>query len=201
MVLGLQSDMKKFPFLIAALLVCTVSFAQFTTTIQWYDGGGTHRGDTIYYNPDQKLRWDDFRGRSGQNSMAAAITESGFGYRMSMQSTNGRTQVVIIVYCYFNKRNSWFRKNMNTDYALTHEQHHFDITWINTCLFVKKLKAAKLTTGNYSAVVDSIYDECYDSLDSMQDEYDGQTSNGRIRKVQGAWNRKIDKMLAELVIN
>ncbi len=90
---------------------------------------------------------------------------------------------------------------MNTDYALTHEQHHFNITWINTCLFVKKLKAAKLTAGNYSAVVDSIYDECYDSLDTMQDEYDGQTSNGRIRKVQGAWNRKIDKMLAELVIN
>lgn len=193
--------MKKHFLLILLILACRFSFGQLTVTIHWYEGNPGSKGDTIYYDPGRKLAWSDFKGWPDHNSMAAAITESGFGYRMAMQSRNGKTNLRITIYCYFNKRTSWVKKNMDTDYALTHEQHHFDITYINTSLFAQKLKAAKFTLGNYTNLVDNIYDECYGALRTMQDEYDGQTSNGRINKVQSDWNQKIDRQLAGLIIN
>lgn len=193
--------MKKQFLLILLILAFHFSFAQLTVTVQWYDADPDSRGDTIYYDPGNKLVWSDFKGRPDYSSMAAAITESGFGYRMAMQSRNGQTNLRITIYCYFNKRTSWVKKNMDTDYALTHEQHHFDITYINTSLFAQKLKAAKFTLGNYTSLVDKIYDECYEALRTMQDAYDGQTANGRIKKIQSEWNQKIDQKLAGLIIN
>lgn len=90
---------------------------------------------------------------------------------------------------------------MNSDYALMHEQHHFDITYINACLFIQKLKAAHFTSNNYEVLVDQIHDECYEALGKMQDDYDGQTMNGRLPKVQLSWNKKIDKELSLLITN
>lgn len=181
------------------ILLCHVSPAQVTTIIQWHNIDAVDSGDTIYYNKHKKLVWNDFKGRPDNNSMAAAITESGFGYKMAMQRFGGRTTIVITVFCYFNKRKSWVKKNMDTEYALLHEQHHFDITYINTCLFIQKLRAAQFTVNNYASLVDSIHDECYNALDTMQDQYDGQTSNGRIKTVQFEWNKKIDRMLADII--
>lgn len=193
--------MKKYFLVILLTFLFGLSYAQVTTTIQWQTVNRNQQGDTIYYDPGRKLAWNDFRGKPDNNSPAAAITESGFGYRMSMQYLNGRTNIIITVFCYFNKKKSWVKRDMDTDYALLHEQHHFDITYINACMFVKKLNAAKFTSGNYLALVDSIHDECYRAMDAMQDDYDGQTSNGRLKKVQSDWNRKIDKMLADVTTN
>jgi hypothetical protein len=191
---------KQFLFILLLVAGC-VSYAQFTVSINWYEGNAGEKNDTIYYDHDRKLEWNDFKGWPDHNSMAAAITESGFGYRMSMQSKNGRINIEITVYCYFNKKRSWVKRGMDTNYALTHEQHHFDITYINTCLFIVKLKAASFTAGNYVSLVDTIYDDCYEALRKMQDEYDGQTSNGRSKKIQADWNKKIDRMLAGFIIN
>ena len=90
---------------------------------------------------------------------------------------------------------------MKTAYALLHEQHHFDITFINTSLFIQKLNAAKLTKSNFNSLVERIYDECFAALNKMQDEYDDETSNGRIVAVQELWNKKIDAQLATLTTN
>ncbi|MEO6539441.1 MAG: hypothetical protein ABIN74_00565 [Ferruginibacter sp.] len=183
------------------LLLASVSVhAQFNVTIKWQPIKGSS-GDTIYYDPERKLEWDDFKGRPVASSPAAAITESGFGYKMSMQSVNRRTNVVITVFCYFNKRHSWVKKDMDNDYALLHEQHHYDITYINACLFIQKLKEARFNSGNYDYLVEKIHDESFKALEKMQDDYDGQTSNGRINRMQHFWNKKIDQQLEALIIN
>jgi hypothetical protein len=187
-------------FFILVMLGSSV-YAQFKVTIRWQQIKEGNEGDTIYYDPGRKLVWSDFKGRPDASSPAAAITESGFGYKMTMQSYNHKTNVVITVYCYFNKKKSWVKNNIDADYALLHEQHHYDITYINTCLFIKKLKEAQFNLGNYNYLVDKIHDESFEALDKMQDDYDGQTSNGRIKHRQTAWNRKIDRQLAELIIN
>ena len=49
--------------------------------------------------------------------------------------------------------------------------------------------------------LDKIHDECFAALDKMQNEYDGETSNGRISRMQTIWNKKIDKQLAEITTN
>lgn len=188
---------KLLPFLL--FFVSSAAYAQFNVTIQWNEIKPGNGGDTIYYDPERKLVWDDFRGKPVASSPAAAITESGFGYRMSMHSRNRVTNVVITVFCYFNKRNSWVKKNMDSDYALLHEQHHYDITYINAVRFVQKLREAQLNRSNYEYLVEKIHDESFAALDKMQDEYDGQTYNGRSNHMQSVWNKKIDQQLAALV--
>ena len=187
--------------LIIFLLAGSSVYAQFTVTIKWQPIKRGNAGDTIYYDPEKKLDWADFKGRPVAVSPAAAITESGFGYKMSMQSLNKKTNVVITVFCYFNKQHSWVKKDMDSDYALLHEQHHYDITYINACLFMQKLKDAQMNLGNYNYLVEKIHDESFEALEQMQNEYDGQTYNGRINRIQNTWNKKIDQQLAALIIN
>lgn len=188
-------------FFIMLFFVSSNAYAQFTVTIQWQYIKSGNSGDTIYYDEDKKLTWSDFKGRPVAASPAAAITESGFGYRMSMNSVNRKTNVVITVFCYFNKKNSWVKKGMENDYALQHEQNHFNITYINAWLFVQKLKEAQLNMGNFNYLVEKIHDESFEALDKMQNDYDGQTSNGRINRLQNIWNKKIEQQLAEIITN
>lgn len=195
-----MTPMIKNTLLIILLLASGSAGAQFTVTIKWQPIKG-NSGDTIYYDPERKLDWDDFKGRPVASSPAAAITESGFGYKMSMQSHNRKTNVVITVFCYFNKNHSWVKRDMDSEYALLHEQHHYDVTYINACLFIQKLKEAPFNSGNYDYLVEKIHDESFKALEKMQDDYDSQTSNGRINRMQNFWNKKIDQQLETLIIN
>lgn len=174
---------------------CLFTNAQFTASVRWQSIDLANAGDSIYYDIYRKLTWKDFQGKPDSKSPAAAITESGFGYKMNMESYGNKTRVEITVFCYFNKKTSWVKSGMDTDYALTHEQHHYDITYINTCRFIEKLRKAPLNKGNFNYLVEKIYDECFLALDKMQDEYDGETSNGRIERKQRDWNKKIDQLL------
>ncbi len=183
------------------LFVSCSAFAQLTVTIQWQPIKPGYAGDTIYYKPAQKLTWVDFKGRPDAASPAAAITESGFGYNMTMNSFNKKMNVVITIFCYFNKMKSWVKKDMNTDYALLHEQHHYDITYINTCLFIQKLRQASFTKENFNSLVEKIHDTCFNAMSKMQDDYDGETRNGRISSIQANWNKKVDLQLAALPTN
>ena len=90
---------------------------------------------------------------------------------------------------------------MDSEYALLHEQHHYDITYINACLFIQKLKEAQFNRGNFNILVDKIHDACFDALGKMQDAYDGETLNGRVESQQKSWNKKIDEQLAALITN
>ena len=181
-----------------SLLFCGVAFAQTTVNVRWQPVDERTAGDSIFYSSARKLVWKDFKGRPDAASPAAAITESGFGYKLTMNSLNNRTSINITVFCYFNKRKSWVKAGMNTNYALLHEQHHFDITYINTVAFIQKLKEAHFSQHNYQLVVDRIHDECFNALEKMQNDYDGETSNGRIKPVQEFWNKKIDNLLTSL---
>lgn len=190
----------KYLFVGFTLLMTQAAHAQLTTTISWR-GTNTRNSDTIYYSPDTKLAWNDFRGRPDSRSIAAAITSSGFGYTCSMRSRNKQGGLSISVYCFYDKNRSWVKSNAANDYALIHEQHHFDITYLATCLFMRKLRAASFTMENYTDLLDEIYNESYDELERMQNDYDGKTMNGRLKDVQAEWNNKIDRELGSTVIN
>jgi hypothetical protein len=181
------------PVFIVASLTC---LAQVTVKINWQGHIPAAKSDTIYYSANKKLTWADFKGKPDPQSNATAITSSGFGYLASMVSVNGKTDISVTVYCYFSKPKSWVKTTSN--YALNHEQHHFDVTYIVTNLFIKKLQAAKFTRKNYDNLVEKIYNESCRQLEQMQNDYDGQTSNGRLKNMQLEWNNKIENELSFL---
>ncbi len=191
--------MIKYSLCFILFLVSSFSYAQVTVTIQWQKDNVRNAGDTILYNPNKKLVWDDFQGNPDRHSIAAAVTESGFGYRLGMQySSSGKANIVITVLCFFNKSKSWVKPGMASEYALLHEQHHFDLTYIQACLFFQKLKAAEFTVDNCPSLLDKINAACYEELNKMQNDYDGQTKNGQLKNIQAQWNKRIDLQLASI---
>jgi hypothetical protein len=177
------------------------AWAQLRVNVDWQDnryGGG---GDSLYYDMSRKLVWDDFEGRPENRSIAAAVTSSGFGYTQKLHVVDGKGTLTIRVSCFFLRPKSWVKPGMDVDYTLTHEQHHFDITYLATHVFIQKLRSANITIDNCNELVERIYDESFREMQEHQDEYDGQTHNGQLKNIQMAWNRRIEGQLADLVIN
>ncbi|MGC4102641.1 hypothetical protein [Ferruginibacter sp.] len=180
------------------LLIGEKAVAQTVATVRWSAYHPSEKSDTIYYDPAKKLIWRNFKGTAGEPAEAAALTSSGFGYDAMVRMSGGRITIIIDVYCYFSKERSWVRKGYETDYALNHEQHHFDVTYIVANNFINKLNKAAFTAGNYSDLIEKIYRESCNELDKMQNDYDGQTSNGRLKDIQDEWNKKINQQLSLL---
>lgn len=196
----LTINMKHFVFVYFAFtsVLCN---AQATVNVKWSSYKPPVNGDTIYYRNTQKLVWKDFKGTPEKGSDATAITSSGFGYTAGAKYKDGKTDIAITVYCYFSKQNSWVLKGKETDYALNHEQHHFDVTYIVANAFFQKLKTAKFTWQNYNQLLDKIYTESMNELEKMQNTYDSETRNGRLTDVQSRWNKKIDDQVKLLPTN
>lgn len=190
------------PLFFLVFICCTAAArAQLTTIVKWQNSKFSSRSDTIYYDPARKLNWNDFRGNPDMRSEAAAITAAGFGYNMTLSTVDDKGELVIVVNCYFSKPKSWVKRQFANDYALNHEQQHFDITYIAARRFVDRLRKANFTISNYLALVDKLHDESYADLQQMQNAYDGETSNGRLEKVQEKWNQRVMGQLAALAIN
>jgi hypothetical protein len=199
--LGFSTVSMKYFFSILFVFSYITGNAQATVTVKWSPHKPSAASDTIYYSPAQKLTWSDFKGKPEPGSDATAITSSGFGYMAGVKYKNGQANISITVYCYFSKQSSWVIKGKESDYALNHEQHHFDVTYIVAHSFFKKLKEAVFTWSNYNQLLDAIYRSSMKELETMQNKYDGETRNGRLPNIQTKWNAKIDEQLKALVIN
>lgn len=185
-------------YLLSFILLLSTSAlqAQLTTNVQWTNQSSMSSSDVIYYDAANSLVWDDFVCKPPQdNSRIAAITMSGFGYSASMRSNGSRGQLNIKVYCFFNKNKSWVKPGKTTNYILTHEQHHFDISYIAANIFIDKIQNAVMTPANYNTILPRIYNESIEIMNKMQDEYDGQTRNGQEKELQEKWNRFIDSKI------
>lgn len=187
----------KYFLLLIVVLSCGQLFAQpLTVNVILVQRTAPESSDSIYYSPNRKLTWADFKGQPVAGSPAAAITNSGFGFGMGTYTKGGKTQINISINGSFNKSLSWVKPAYANEYVLNHEQHHFDLTWYCTVQFYKKLKAAVLTPNNYRDVITKIYTESYTLLRQLQDAYDSETNNGILKDKQALWNKKIDSLLA-----
>ena len=148
--------------------------------------------EIIYYDAKEKLIWNDFEGPSRDEGTVAAMTVSGFGYQAGIKTSGGKGQLNISVYCYFSKDKSWVKPGKTTPYILTHEQHHFDVSYIAACIFIDKLQSSVFTNSNFNTLIPRIYNESCAIMNKMQDDYDGQTRNGQLKEEQARWNILID---------
>lgn len=180
-------------------LFATKAQGQTVTNVYWTQETTMPANQTIYYNPAKPLVWDDFQGAPTLTGRVAAITMSGFGYKASSRSGNGKEEINISIYCYFSKPKSWVKPDKKNDYILSHEQHHFDISYLVATMFAEKLKQQNLSFQNVNTILPKIYKECTDLLDKMQDEYDGQTQNGQLKDEQMKWHKTLLSRLASVL--
>jgi hypothetical protein len=154
----------------------------------------------ICYMPGNKLTIDDFNGRPAENSAAVAITSSGFSFKAGFKSSGSKAKLIITVSCNFDKNLSWMKEHGKNDYILRHEQHHFDISYLSTLAFIKKLKQADFTINNYREQLQALHTAAMQDMEQLQHQYDGETHNGQLKEQQQVWNRKIEERLVEIAV-
>lgn len=155
-------------------------------------------GDTIYYDFNTRLSWQDFRGEVPSGAPWGAMTASGFSFNSSMVEEENEIEIYVGVYTFFTKHDSWKKPAVNSGYHLEHEQHHFDITRLYAQKMVQEIKKAHFTIGNYRKLLYSIFDKVYNESIATQHEYDNQTKNSLDIEKQEEWNKKITAEIKKL---
>ena len=147
--------------------------------------------DYIDWRPDQKLTWEDFKGRPEQGADRAALSfiqiHADFGYKNNTLTWH--------ITCRFNKKKSWGKTK--TDYILAHEQLHFDITEAHARILNQRLSAYRYNAGTFQQDLDKIYNSTMKEENQMQQAYDRESNHSIIAGKQAEWQEKIKKLLAE----
>ena len=147
--------------------------------------------DTIYYDFNRKLTWSDFKGKPDENHFGGAVTASGFAFDSKMNYDGRNIYLDIEVYTFFIKNDSWKKPQINSEYHLLHEQHHFDITRMGAEKLVDELAKANFTKDNYNSLLTSIFEKVYKENSDVQHLYDKETIHSIDTVKQKEWNNKI----------
>ena len=149
--------------------------------------------DTIYWQSNYKLKWEDFQGIPDSSSRNGAISLPGIKYHLSANDDSFNVKVI----CFFIKSKSW-SKFKNSDTLLMHEQGHFNIAE----LFARKLRKAyavyKFNVQTVGKDIDKLFILNKLERTEMDMEYDKETNFSRNRKEQLLWNKKIEIELNNL---
>ena len=154
--------------------------------------------DTIYYSVNRPLTWNDFKGTPDNNSPGGAITASGFAFTANMNIVGNDIYLTVKVFTFFSKKNSWKKPNINSDYHLLHEQHHFDITRLSAEKFYSELLKANFTINNYQKLLSSLFNKAFDENSVLQNQYDSETRHSINTSEQLKWNDKIEQEVKSL---
>jgi predicted secreted Zn-dependent protease len=149
--------------------------------------------DTIYWNANRKLKWEDFKGKPDNNTNLLAMTQAGIGYEVACN--NGELKLKI--YCYFNVHKSW-TKETDSDELLRHEQVHFDITELYTRMLRKKVSELSDPCGKDIKELDKSYSSIFKACADRQDDYDRESEHSLNDAQQKMWKEKVDLELKAL---
>jgi len=155
-----------------------------------------HEGDTIYYSPKRPLTWEDFQSKIPGSKFDAEVFPT-IGYEEHTEINKGIISVRVTLKVALPKSASWAKESSRTDYALNHEQRHFDIAKIAAERFMKKVEQENLPVDNYDGYINVDYLDAYREMSNMQKLYDSETRHGSNQAAQQQWNEKIDKELGK----
>ncbi len=155
--------------------------------------------DTIYYDPNKLLTWKDFKGTPDDKHYGGAVTASGYAFDADIKVEGKVIYLNIGVYVFFLKSESWKKLNINSDYHLLHEQHHFDITRLGAENFIKQLAGSKFTKDNYEKILNSVFEKSYNENTALQNKYDSESNHSINRTQQLLWNDKIAAEIKKLL--
>lgn len=156
------------------------------------------KSDTIYYDTSRLLSWKDFQGVPDNHHYGGAITASGYAFNSDIKMEGKIIYMNIGVYVYFNKKQSWKKPSIISEYHLLHEQHHFDITRIAAEKFIVAVSKAKFTRDNYTQVLNTLFDQSYNECSRLQQQYDRETAHSINKEEQLRWNELISAMVKKL---
>lgn len=151
--------------------------------------------DTVFYDPNRPLTWDDFRAAPPVNNRYAAQIMPGVSYAGKSDVNKGTVNVRLKLKVFMLKSQSWVKPIGHNDYALNHEQRHFDIARLGMEEFKRALNPDSLSLNDYNSNIQYRYIEMYRELGKRQQQYDDETRHGIDQGAQARWNAQIDAEL------
>lgn len=136
---------------------------------------------------EEKLTWDDFRGLPPPfQKWGAAISSNVY---LKYDTANKRFEA----FAGQNNQQSWVKnRTRRSNYALNHEQYHFNITELHS-----RMMNAYLQQNQDKNEVEYIGElkTIRNALNAMQNEYDAETNHGLNVSEQSRWEYKTDSLL------
>lgn len=155
--------------------------------------------DTVFYKPERKLNWNDFRGNNNRpGSKFAAAVFSSMSYEGNSRMAGKHLQVSIDIKVFMVKSMSWGKPEARNAYTLSHEQTHFDITRIVAERFKEKLKKMNLTIEDYDSQIQYEFLETFREMNTEQEKYDGDSRHGINTQVQTEWTNRISSEIVKI---
>ena len=159
----------------------------------YHDNSGSE-GDSVYYDVNRPLMWNDFQSQV-YNSRYDAEVFPVLGYDEHTEINNGTIYLKLEIKVCLPKSACWVRDGSRNDYALNHEQRHFDIVKIIAERFKRNISQENLPVSNFDGPINVAYLEALREMNKLQRQYDHETIHGSNQSAQQAWNEKIDEEL------
>lgn len=153
--------------------------------------------DKIFWK-ENALTWEDFRAEPDRNSTFQANTSAGLSYSWGIRNENGAVTLKYEVESYFNPNNSWvFPESRGSEYLLSHEQLHFDITELHARKLRKKLSGIKVEdlSKDPRKELNRLYKNIETERNAMQLKYDRETNHSINREAEASWQIYVRKEL------
>jgi len=156
--------------------------------------------DSLFYQPHRKLRWSDFKATPPLRGPSGAVSYTSFAYEGSSLQRKDTLQINLTLQVFFVKSASWVKSFAKDDFALEHEQLHFDITWLVALRFQQRIKNIELTVEDFDSIIQYQYIESFREMNKLQEAYDRETNHGQDAGAQQHWKRSIRDALATLTV-
>ncbi|MEO8759283.1 MAG: DUF922 domain-containing protein [Bacteroidia bacterium] len=152
------------------------------------------REETMTWQKNRKLTWDDYQGKP-QKRFAAASTMYSM-YRHIYKDANGN--IMASIKAYFYPKDSWKGRYLD-DALLAHEQKHFDIVELYARKLRKQMMQLKVNSeAEAQSKMDSLHRIIDDEMDAYQDKYDKETDFSMAHDEQAFWIKQIDSSIDSL---
>lgn len=152
----------------------------------------------ISWNEAYKLSWQDFKGQPKFEIDAVATTASGITFKYGItHNSSGIVGYNTTVKAHFYPKKSWYKPERASDYILSHEQLHFDITELHARIFRFQIKDLELKI-NLKEQLEFKHKNIIEALSIMQDKYDTESDFSRNPELQAKWQKYVQAELEKL---
>ena len=157
--------------------------------------------DSLFYHTNRKLRWSDFRGKpTVRNGPSGAVSYTSFAYEGNSLHKKDTLLLNLTLQVFFIRSASWAKPFIMDAAALSHEQLHFDITWLVALRFQQRIKTMPLTIEDYDSIIQYQYLESFREMNRLQDAYDDETNHGQSPMAQLKWQRNIAEAITAITV-
>ena len=154
--------------------------------------------DTVYYGT-RVINWNDFKRSPKMQNPYGAMIYTSIAFEAKFGVNNGKVFAQIKPKVFMVKSQSWAKAEATSQYALLHEQLHFDIAQVAMNRFLKKIKTLTDLTNydDLSSRIQYEYLESFKEMNRLQEQYDGESNHSLITEKQAEWAEKVKNWLKE----